>query len=65
VGHLFYDLVKRPKTAPFCARIKKSPTVEQEFEPEKLSLRALLETKRAPIPEEKKTELAVEAAAGG
>jgi len=25
----------------------------------------LLETKRAPIPEEKKTELAVEAAAGG
>jgi hypothetical protein len=42
-------------------RIKKSPMVGQEFEPEKLPLRTLLETKRAPIPEEKKTELVVEA----
>jgi ParB/RepB/Spo0J family partition protein len=42
-------------------RIKKCPIIGQEFEPEKLPLAGLLEVKRAPIPEEKKTELAVEA----
>jgi hypothetical protein len=38
-----------------------SSTVDEKFEPERLPLRGLLEVKRSPIPEEKKTELAVEA----
>jgi ParB/RepB/Spo0J family partition protein len=41
-------------------RLKKSATVAQEFKPEKLPLRALLETTQAPIPEEKKAELVAE-----
>jgi len=36
--------------------------IEPAYEPEKLPLTSLLETKRAPIPEEEKTELAVEVA---
>lgn len=41
-------------------RIKKV-SVTETFEPEKIPLSGLLEVKRAPIPEEKKVELAVEA----
>jgi len=42
-------------------RIKSSPTVGEEFEPEKIPLRAMLDVKTAPISDEKKTELTVTA----
>jgi hypothetical protein len=42
-------------------RIKKIPIIGEAFQPDKLPLTGLLETKRAPIPEEKMAELAVEA----
>jgi len=38
-------------------RIKSSPMVGEKVDPEKLPLSTLLETKRAPIPDEKKIEL--------
>ncbi len=42
-------------------RIKKFPVTGKDFKPEKLSLAGMLEVKRAPIPKEKKVELAVKA----
>lgn len=42
-------------------RIRKMPIIGKDFEPEKLPLTGLLETKRAPITEKKKAELAVAA----
>ena len=42
-------------------RIKSVPIIGKDFKPEKISLSALLETKRAPISDEKKVELTVTA----
>ena len=42
-------------------RIKKVPIIGREFKPEKMPLTGLLETKRAPLAEEKRVELAIEA----